>query len=128
MRTRNTKQKRYGITGQVVNQGRALAIHEVNEIIYTIQLRARAGDLNRGLSLDLPYFNDQAMAIENWPMEIIPRGRIMFVPAFVVRAAQIERTKVQQDPRFGDSTRRHLLSILILLETAFATAERKSTQ
>jgi len=113
------QQKRYGIIGQVINQGRALAIYEVKEIINTIQQRSAGGDLNRGLSLDLPYFNDQTIAIENWPMEIIPKGRIMFVPAFVVRAAQIEQSKVQQDPRFGHSTRRHLLSILILLESAF---------
>jgi hypothetical protein len=120
------QQKRYGIVGQVVNQGRALAIYEVREIINTIQSRAEAGDLNRGLSLDLPYFSDQTMAVENWPMEIIPKGRIMFVPAFVVRAARIEQSKVQQEGRLSQSTRRHLLSLLRTLEASFEPAGEKS--
>jgi len=125
------QQKRYGITGQLVNQGRALAVYEVKEIIHTIQRRASAGDLNRGLSLDLPYFNDQSMSIENWSMEIIPRGRVMFLPAFMVRAADIERAKVLQDTRLSSSTREHLVALLYELGTAFdtrKTAPTKSTR
>ncbi len=34
-------------------------------------------------------------------MEIIPAGRIMFVPAFVVRASQGEQAKVGQDTRLN---------------------------
>ena len=34
------QRKRYGILGQLVNQGRALARYEVEEIIQTIQRRA----------------------------------------------------------------------------------------
>ena len=36
--------KRYGILGQLVNQGRALALYETEEIIRTIQRRASAHD------------------------------------------------------------------------------------
>jgi hypothetical protein len=113
------QQKRYGILGQLVNQGRALAGYQVQEIIQTIQRRAAAHDLNRGLSLSLPYFNDQTLAVENYYFEIIPAGRIMFVPAFVVRAAREQAAKVAQDTRLSHSTRKHLLAELSVLEKAF---------
>jgi hypothetical protein len=53
---------------------------------------------------------------------VIPSGRIMFVPAFVVRAVRQEEVKVSQDTRYNPSTRRHLLYLLNLLENAFTTA------
>jgi hypothetical protein len=113
------QRKRYGILGQLVNQGRALAHYEVQEIIRTIKRRATSNDLNRGLSLSLPYFNDQTLAMENYSFEVIPAGRIMFVPAFVVRAARDQEVKVAQDTRLSYSTRKHLLAELSLLEEAF---------
>ncbi len=113
------QRKRYGILGQLVNQGRALARYQVEEIIQTIQRRASAHDLNRGLSLSLPYFNDQTLAIENYDFEVIPAGRIMFTPAFVVRAAREQDAKIAQDTRLSQSTRKHLLRELSMLEQAF---------
>ncbi len=113
------QRKRYGILGQLVNQGRALARYEVQEIIKTIKRRANSNDLNRGLSLSLPYFNDQTLAMENYGFEVIPAGRIMFVPAFVVRAARQEQAVVAQDTRLSQSTRKHLLAELGSLEEAF---------
>jgi hypothetical protein len=112
--------KRYGILGQLVNQGRALARYQVNEIIRTIQRRASSHDLNRGLSLSLPYFNDQTLALESYSFEVIPSGRIMFVPAFVVRAAREQEAKIAQDTRLSQSTRKNLLTELRTLEQAFA--------
>ncbi len=117
------QQKRYGILGQLVNQGRALARYQVEEIIETIKTRAAAHDLNRGLSLSLPYFNDQTLDVENYNFEVIPAGRIMFVPAFVVRAAREQEAKVAQDTRMSPSTRKHLLDELRKLDQAFATAD-----
>ncbi|MGE5123092.1 MAG: hypothetical protein ACM3H7_01120 [Acidobacteriaceae bacterium] len=113
------QRKRYGILGQLVNQGRALARYEVKEIIQTIKRRAASHDLNRGLSLSLPYFNDQTLAIENYDFEVIPAGRIMFVPAFVVRAVRAQEAKIAQDTRLSISTRKHLLEELATLEKAF---------
>jgi hypothetical protein len=113
------QQKRYGILGQLVNQGRALARYEVEVIITTIKKRAASNDLNRGLSLSLPYFNDQSLSMETYNFEVIPAGRIMFVPAFVVRAARAQEAKVAQDTRLSQSTRRHLLEELKMLEEAF---------
>jgi hypothetical protein len=112
-------QKRYGMLGQLVNQGRALAIYQTREIIARIKERAKAGSLNRGLRLSLPYFDDQELRLAVSDFEVIPAGRIMFVPAFVVRAVQQEEVKVSQDTRFNLSTRKHLLHLLNLLEQAF---------
>jgi hypothetical protein len=111
--------KRYGMLGQLVNQGRALARYQTREIIRTIRERAKAQSLNRGLSLSLPYFDDQDLRIEAYNFVIIPAGRIMFVPAFVVRAALEERAKVAQDTRFSHSTRTHLMAELQMLGDAF---------
>jgi hypothetical protein len=113
------QRKRYGILGQLVNQGRALAHYQVGEIIRTIQHRAASHDLNRGLSLSLPFFNDQTLAMENYSFEVIPAGRIMFVPAFVVRSAREQEAKIAQDTRLSQSTRKHLLAELATLEKAF---------
>ncbi len=113
------EKKRYGMLGQLVNQGRALARYQTREIINTIQARAKAQSLNRGLSLSLPYFDDQDLRIRPHNFVIIPAGRIMFVPAFVVRAALEERAKIAQDTRFSHSTRTHLMAELQMLGDAF---------
>ena len=113
------EKKRYGMLGQLVNQGRALANHLTNEIISLIQKRASEQSLNRGLSLCLPYFDDQDLRIETHDFVVIPAGRIMFVPAFVVRAALDEQAKIAQDTRFSHSTRRHLMAELQGLGAAF---------
>lgn len=111
--------KRYGMLGQLVNQGRALARYQTGEIIRTIKKRAAANDLNRGLSLSLPFFDDQELVISTHNFEIIPSGRIMFIPAFVVRASRREQAMVAQDTRLNPSTRKHLLEELRLLERSF---------
>ena len=111
--------KRYGMLGQLVNQGRALAIYQTQDIITQIKKRAKTGSLNRGLSLSLPYFDDQDLRINESNIEVIPAGRIMFVPAFVIRAVRQEAMKVSQDTRFNPSTRKHLMYLLNLLENAF---------
>ncbi len=113
--------KRYGMLGQLVNQGRALAVYQTKEIVARIKERAAAGSLNRGLRLSLPYFDDQELRVDVSKFEVIPAGRIMFVPAFVVRAVQQEEVKVSQDTRYNPSTRKHLLQLLDLLEEAFET-------
>ena len=117
------QKKRYGMLGQLINQGRALARYKTLEIINTIQERARLGSLNRGLSLSLPYFDDQSLRVNITTFEVIPAGRIMFVPAFVVRAAREEAAKRTQDTRFDPSTRKHLMAELKMLEEAFDTTK-----
>ena len=117
------EKKRYGMLGQLVNQGRSLARHMNAEIIQLIKERAAAQSLNRGLSLRLPYFDDQKLRIQTHNFVIIPAGRIMFVPAFVVRASLEEEAKIAQDTRFSPSTRKHLISELQNLGEAFETSE-----
>ena len=111
--------KRYGILGQLINQGRALANFKTTEIVREIRARAEKQSLNRGLSISLPYFDDQTLQMDETNFEIIPAGRIMFVSAFVVRASRGEQAKVAQDTRLNASTRKHLLIQLKALETAF---------
>ena len=55
---------------------------------------------------------------------VIPAGRIMFVPSFVVRAACEKNVKVDQDTRFNASTCKHLLNELQMLEDAFASVNK----
>jgi hypothetical protein len=113
------QKKRYGMLGQLVNQGRAFACYQTEEIIQVIQHRAATHDLNRGLSLSLPFFDDQVLEIRTHDFTVIPAGRIMFVPAFVVRASREEQAKVAQDTRLSPSTRKYLLLQLKMLESAF---------
>jgi hypothetical protein len=116
------QKKRYGMLGQLINQGRALARYKAAEIIKTIKERAASNNLNRGLTLSLPYFDDQVLKMATSNFEVIPAGRIMFVPAFVVRAARQEEVKVAQDTRLNLSTRNHLRAQLKMLENAFDTS------
>jgi hypothetical protein len=117
------EKKRYGMLGQLVNQGRALANYLTNEIINLIKKRSSEQSLNRGLSLRLPYFDDQDLRVETHNFVVIPAGRIMFVPAFVVRAALDEQAKIAQDTRFSHSTRRHLMAELQALGDAFESSD-----
>ena len=115
------QRKRYGILGQLVNQGRALAHYQTQQIVEIIQQRASRGDLNRGLSLSVPYFDDQELAIKLRNFQVTPAGRIMFIPGFVTRAALEEHAKVAQDTRLNPSTRKYLLGQLEMLAQAFDT-------
>lgn len=113
------RQRRRNLVRQLANHGRVLARYQTHEMILYIQRRAAENTLNRGLSLSLPYFDDGVLEIRTYDFEVIPRGRIQFVAAFVVIAAQREQDQVQQDPRFSPATRNHLLAELKDLERAF---------
>lgn len=113
------QRKRYGILGQLVNQGRALARYKTRQIIRTIESRVEKSSLNRGLSISMPYFDDQNLEMNSIYFEVIPAGRIMFVPAFVVSASRGEQAKVSQDTRLSMTSRKHLLAQLKELEMAF---------
>ncbi len=114
--------KRFRIVGQLIQQGRVLAQFQVREIIQSIQQRAASNLLNRGLSLSLPYFDDHALEMRCWQFQVIPAGRTLFSPAFVVRAVWLEQEKLSRDPYLSSSTRKHLLEELISLERAFDSA------
>jgi hypothetical protein len=113
------QRRRYGMLGQLIHQGRALARYKTTEIIRSIHERAKTGKLNRGLSLSLPYFDDQELKMEMLDFDVIPGGRIPFIPVFVVRAVHQEYAKVSQDTRLSPSTRKYLLCQLEMLEQSF---------
>ena len=104
---------------RLVEQGRALARYEVGAIIDTIKDQAARHELDQGLRLSVPYFDDQTLRIRLIEFEVIPAGRVMFVPTFVVKAAHQEQVKVLADTRLSLATRQHLLHELKLLEQAF---------
>jgi hypothetical protein len=113
------QRKRAGYYGQLVNQGHALARYYTRGIIARIQARAAAGTLNRGLRLSLPSFEVDDLAIHLYPINIIPDGRIMFVPAFVAQAMQLAQAKIKGDMNISLSSRRHMLAQLTTIMSAF---------
>jgi hypothetical protein len=115
------QRKRTGILGQLVNQGRAMSRFETQELITAMRRRVQANSLNRGFTIDLTYFDDQELAMKPYFVEIVPAGRIMFIPAFVVLAMRREYARIIQDTRLNSSTRKHLLALLAMLEQAFLT-------
>lgn len=122
------QKKRYGMLGQLVNQGRALAYFQTDEMIQVIKHRAITHDLNRGLSLSLPFFDDQTLEIRTHDFTVIPAGRIMFVPVFVMRATEEEQAKVAQDTRLSPSTRKYLLIQLKMLGNAFLSSSNDTKE
>ncbi len=111
--------KRMAVLGRLVPLGNRLGQLELEAIIGKINRRAAANDLNRGLRLSLPYFDDRALEMKLYEFEVIPPGRTLFVPAFVVLAAAREQEKIGQDNSLSPSTRMHLLAELKSLEQAF---------
>jgi hypothetical protein len=111
--------KRLAILGRLVPLGNRLGPLELEDIVRKINRRAEANDLNRGLWLSLPYFDDRALEMKMHEFEVIPPGRTMFAPAFVVLAARREQKAVEQNDALSPSTRMHLLAELISLEKAF---------
>jgi len=115
------QRKRSGMLAQLVHQGRALARYQTHNIIGRLGRKAAAHELDRGFSLSVPYFDDQTLETKIYDFQVIPAGRTMFVPAFVVLAARQEQDKIQQNARLSESTRMHLLAELKELERAFDT-------
>jgi hypothetical protein len=111
--------KRAGLLRQLGDQGRALTRYQTRQIVAVLHGRTAAGQLNRGLKVSLPYYDDQTLRLMLRTFDIIPAGRIMYVPALGVRAVQDEQAKVAQDTRLSSATRDHLLEELEMLKRAF---------
>jgi hypothetical protein len=102
-----------------ISRGRDLARLGVEEVIAEVSRRATSGRLNRGLSLSLPYFDDASLELRHREIVVVPRGRVLFVPAFVVLACEREAAAVRRDPTLDGSTREHLAEALERLAAAF---------
>ena len=100
--------------------GKDLAESAVDELIQELCRRAAAHQLDRGVRLSFPYYDDRRLSLRWRDFTVIPRGRILFVPAFVVVAAEREIERVRKDRQFTDSTRHHLVGLLERLRRAFA--------
>lgn len=89
-----------------------------------VKIRRRGSEhrLDRGLSLSLPFFDDAAGEIRWRHIEVIPRGRIPFVPAFVAQAIDREAAQVRREA-LSETTRAHLLSLLETIRRAFSVPE-----
>jgi hypothetical protein len=110
---------------EVIRWARLQAHQSLAMIVGKIWRRARSRTLDRGLSLSLPYFDDGAMEMRQLEMEVTPRGRIMFVPAFVVVAARREIERIASEASMTEGTRRHLIELLGILEHEFGGAAAK---
>jgi hypothetical protein len=104
-----------------IRVGQMLAQMQLEEMIGKTQRWARDGRLDRGLSLTLPFFDDVSMEIRWRELEVIPPGRVPFIPAFVVIAARAEVEGVAAEEGLSATTREHLLGQLHALEKAFLT-------
>ncbi len=113
------RRKHFGILKQLVDQGRALARHETKAMILDIKNMAAQHELDQGVHLTMPYFDDQTLGLCSREFDVTPVGRVMFVPTFVVKAARQEQIAVLADLRLSATTRQHLLHELRLLEHAF---------
>jgi hypothetical protein len=67
------RMKRYGMLGQLVNQGRALARFETSEIIAII--RRRAGAKENQVEPEPAHFDDQIWKSNRIDFDVIPAGR-----------------------------------------------------
>jgi hypothetical protein len=111
--------KRNVLTGRLAAHGHTLAHLQLCRIAGKIIGRSSRRDLDRGLALSLPFFNDRTLDMDLYDFEVIPAGRTMFVPAFVALAARREQEKVERADSLTPSTRMHLLAALQCLERAF---------
>lgn len=109
-----------------IESGRELARLGVEELARDIHRRAASGRLNRGLSISLPYFDDAALQLRRREITIIPRGRVLFLPAFVVLAARREAERVSEDVSLSNATRDHLVEELRWLGSVFESGQAPS--
>jgi hypothetical protein len=107
------------LLARLISAGHAVAHQHVLRIVDQIRRRAGADDLNRGLWLSVPYFDDRALEMKLREFDVIPPGRTFFIPAFVAVAAAREQENVEKQESLSPATRMHLLAELKCLEQAF---------
>ena len=107
-----------GISASIA-AGRELARLGLEELIAEVRRGAAGGQLNRGVTLRFPYFDDVALELHHHRMIVVPRGRVLFVPAFVVLACEREAAAIRRVSGISESTRQHMLEALERLTDAF---------
>jgi hypothetical protein len=110
------------IATHLINQGRALADYHTQKIIHDIMTAWKSGEMTRGLTIFLPYLNERHYQMEDYKIVVIPPGRILFRPEFVVGACRITERHVRSDSNLSQATRWQLLSQLDTIIQAFENA------
>ncbi len=106
-----------------IARGQDLALRAVDELIEELWRRAASHQLDRGVRLSFPFYDDRRQSLRWRDFTVIPPGRIMFVPAFVVIAAEREIDRVRADRQYTEITRQHLVEVLGILRQAFVRSE-----
>ena len=106
-----------------IARGQDLALRAVDELIEELWRRAASHQLDRGVRLSFPFYDDRRQSLRWRDFTVIPPGRIMFVPAFVVIAAEREIDRVRADRQYTETTRQHLIEVLGILRQAFVRSE-----
>ncbi len=107
------------ITGQLTEQGRALAHYYTVRLIDELMARWRRGEIARGLTLFIPYLDEQRYQMDTYKVVVVPNARIPFRPQFVVSACRVAQREVRLNPRLSQATRWQLISHLDQLIHAF---------
>jgi hypothetical protein len=110
---------KYTLETRLRESGRAVARYQTEQMIATIWRKSACHDLDRGLWLSLPYFDDPSLEIRIWNFDVIPAGWVPFMPAFVVVASIKEQALVRDDNRLNLATKAHLIAQLRMIEKAF---------
>lgn len=121
------QQKRVGMLGQLVSQGRALAWYEAIEVVQEIQRRAAVGGLNRGFWVSLPYFDDVELTMRSHRFTVIPAGRIPYDIDIVYCSAKEELYRIAEDTRMSLSTRKYLMAELRMITHCFEPSRTSLT-
>ncbi|MFZ5808213.1 MAG: hypothetical protein ACOY16_02925 [Chloroflexota bacterium] len=104
---------------RLIEAGLSYCQRSTLQIISTIRQRVAQNSLNRGLSVSIPYFDDEVLQLRRFDLEVIPPSRILFEPIFVVNAVQEAKKMVSDDPNLSPGTRQHLFEQLEVLEKSF---------
>jgi hypothetical protein len=115
------------LTARLTRQGHALAVYYTQRIIDDLLGRWHSGEVIRGLTLLVPYLDEQHYQMKTYRVEVIPTGRIAFRPEFVVGACRVTEQEVRHNPQLSQATRWQLISQLDMLSQAFETIPSKGS-
>ncbi len=107
------------VVAELTEQGRLLATRYTDDLIHEVQESAQTGI--RGLTLYIPYLDEQQYQMARYEVVVVPVSRIQFRPQFVVSACRIAQQEVRKNPRLSQSTRWQLVLQLDRVTQAFET-------
>ncbi|MBX3081618.1 MAG: hypothetical protein KF716_08265 [Anaerolineae bacterium] len=112
-------EKRSALLQQVTEQGAALAHAQTLDIIENLKQLWQRQSIGGGLTLFVPYMDEDSYHMRGYRVEVMPNARIPFRPDFVVSACRLAEQQVRQNRLFAQRTRWQLLTLLDLISQAF---------